>query len=129
MKLIIQNNRIAATVLPEYQSTGYEQAVIDAPEGFDIAHINEYVWQNDQLVHAPREVLAAWFVAALDEMNLLATVEAAVQTLPSTKQILWTRAYSFKENDSDVIAIATALNISLKGVFDKADEIRQRPRT
>ena len=44
MKLIIQNNRIAATATDDYTPTGQEQAVIDAPEDFDAARLHEYVF-------------------------------------------------------------------------------------
>lgn len=55
MKLIIQNDRIAATALPEHQPTGNEQAVIDAPESFDSARMGDYRWQDGALVLPPRQ--------------------------------------------------------------------------
>jgi hypothetical protein len=57
-------------------------------------------------------------------MGKTAAVARAVSLQPEWKQILWNSATHIRENDPDVIAIATALNINLKAVFDKAEEIR-----
>ncbi len=46
MKLIIQNNLIAATATDEYQPTGKEQAVISAPAGFDLTKMGYYTYAN-----------------------------------------------------------------------------------
>lgn len=46
MKLIIQNNLIAATATDEYQPAGQEQAVIFAPAGFDITKMAYYTFAN-----------------------------------------------------------------------------------
>lgn len=50
MKLIIQNNRIAATATDAY--TGPD-AFIDAPADFDITRMSEYVYAAGVLVLAP----------------------------------------------------------------------------
>ena len=52
MKLIINDNRIAATATDSYNPTGHEQAVIDAPEDFDAARMHEYVFA-EEAVHIP----------------------------------------------------------------------------
>ena len=50
MKLIIQNNRIAATATDDY--TGPDE-YIDAPADFDITRMGEYVYAAGMLVLAP----------------------------------------------------------------------------
>ena len=46
MKLIIQNNLIAATATDSYAPTGNEQAVISAPAGFDQTKMAYYTYAN-----------------------------------------------------------------------------------
>lgn len=72
----------------------------------------------------PREMHVAWFKAALADMGKLNAVDAAVATLPATKQVMWEYATSINETDADVIAIADALQINLAAVFDRAEAIR-----
>ena len=50
MKLIIQNNRIAATATDAY--TGPDE-YIDAPADFDVTRLGEYRYENGALVLAP----------------------------------------------------------------------------
>ena len=50
MKLIIQNNRIAATATDEY--TGPDE-YIDAPADFDVTRLAEYRYEDGALVLAP----------------------------------------------------------------------------
>jgi hypothetical protein len=50
MKLIIQQNRIAATATDAYTGPG---AFIDAPADFDITRMGEYVYAAGMLVLAP----------------------------------------------------------------------------
>ena len=50
MKLIIQNNRIAATATDEY--TGPDE-YIDAPADFDVTRLGEYRYEDEVLVLAP----------------------------------------------------------------------------
>lgn len=79
MKLIIQNDRIAATALPEHQPTGFEQAVIDAPGDFDPARMGDYVWQDGALVLPPaplRPISAMQLAAALLLAGKITAAEA-----------------------------------------------------
>lgn len=76
----------------------------------------------------PRTVLIGWFNAALSQMGHLAAVQAAVAGEPEWKRILWEYATSVVENDADVVRLAGALNINLKAVFDRADQIRAAVR-
>ena len=55
MKIIIQDNRIAAVATDEYVSTGMEQAVIDAPAMFDIDRISQYSYLDGELIDVPME--------------------------------------------------------------------------
>lgn len=54
MKLILQNNRIAATATDDYAGP---DDFIDAPADFDIARINEYRIIDGELVIPPSRVL------------------------------------------------------------------------
>lgn len=55
MKIIIQDNRIAAVATDDYVSTGMEQDVIDAPDAFDIGRISQYIYLDGQLSDAAEE--------------------------------------------------------------------------
>lgn len=76
----------------------------------------------------PRIILAGWFKAAISQLGYTAAVAGAVSLQPEWKQILWNAATHIREDDADVIAIATALNINLSAVFDRAEEIRAAVR-
>jgi hypothetical protein len=79
MKLIIQNNRIAATATDAYQPTGTEQAVIDSPEGFDTERMGEYVYADDVLsIAVPQTVTMRQARRALVLKGYYATVDAAI---------------------------------------------------
>ena len=52
MKIIINENHISATATDYYNPTGYEQAVIAAPEDFDVARLHEYVFA-DGVIYIP----------------------------------------------------------------------------
>ena len=59
MKLIIQKNRIAATATTEYQTNGMEQAVLDAPAGFDLVRMGEYQYGDGVLaLPVPNPIIA-----------------------------------------------------------------------
>lgn len=49
MKLIINNGRIAAIASTAHVASGMDQAVIDAPDGFDPDRVNEYSWDGSAL--------------------------------------------------------------------------------
>lgn len=76
----------------------------------------------------PRVILMGWFASALASLGHEAAVNAAVAALPRWKQVLWERAAHVRENDTDVVAIAQALNINLASVFDEAERIRIETR-
>ena len=50
MKLIISNDRIAATALDGFDGSGTNQTVIDAPDGFEPDRVDEYRFINGALI-------------------------------------------------------------------------------
>lgn len=87
MKLILQNDRIAATATDDYEANGLEQAVVDAPADFDIARIDQYRYLGGALAIAvPESVpmlnahLALIAAGKLDQLlALVAAMEPAQQ--------------------------------------------------
>jgi hypothetical protein len=69
-------------------------------------------------------VKRGWLRAALIRTGKLAAVEAAVATLGAEQQDLWQSATEFRIDDPDIVAIAAALSINLRDLFDLADAIR-----
>lgn len=57
----------------------------------------------------PQQVSAGQMLQALNELGLLATVDAAVAQADAFAQRLWARAPNFPRNDPMVIAIGTAI--------------------
>lgn len=49
MKLIINNGRIAAIASTAHVASGMDQAVIDAPDGFDPERLADYRWTGERL--------------------------------------------------------------------------------
>ncbi|WP_420406902.1 hypothetical protein [Hoeflea sp.] len=69
-----------------------------------------------------RRVAGAYFRSALINMDLIDTVRSAI-TDPVDLE-LFNTATEFNDQDADVNAIATALDIDLSAVFDAAEAIR-----
>jgi hypothetical protein len=83
-------------------------------------------WDGSAFVPpALRAVHVAWFKAALAEAGVLDQVDAAVRGLPQVKQVLWEYATTIREDDDDVTALAAALSVDLRAMFDRAEVIRQ----
>lgn len=78
MKLIIQNNRIAATATNEY--TGPDE-YIDAPADFDIARMGEYRFVGETLILVPERCSKRQGELALLEAGKLDAVEAAIAAI------------------------------------------------
>ncbi len=88
MKLIIQNNRIAATATDAY--TGPDE-YIDAPADFDITRMGEYVYAAGMLVLAPatritRLAFRNRFTQAEKVMLELAALDNPAATLAQRQQ-------------------------------------------
>ena len=82
MKLIINDNRIAATATDSYNPTGHEQAVIDAPDDFDAARMHEYVFAEEAVhIPAPPEPTAEEVRRAEIEAELTAIDAASARPL------------------------------------------------
>jgi deoxyxylulose-5-phosphate synthase len=69
-------------------------------------------------------VKAGWLRAALARQGKLAAVNAAVAQSTEEKQELWEYATEYRIDDPDVVAIAAALGIDLRTLFDLAETIR-----
>lgn len=67
---------------------------------------------------------AGWLRAALARQGKLSAVNAAVAQTTQEKQELWEYATEYRIDDADVVAIAAALNINLRELFDLAETIR-----
>jgi hypothetical protein len=77
---------------------------------------------------APRTTLRAYLMIALDEAGKLAAVEAAVTAQGGAALLLWREAATFSEADPEIIALATALQINRKAIWDRCDEIAEARR-
>ena len=95
MKLIIQNNRIAATATDEY--TGPDE-FIDAPADFDVTRLGEYRYEDGALVLAPgshvtRLAFRNRFTAAEKVMLEMASLDNPAGTLAQRQQAAGIRVY------------------------------------
>lgn len=91
MKLIIQNDRIAATATDDYIPTGRERAILDAPDDFDAARMGEYVYSDGLLSipePAPEPLTKLAFLDRFTDAELIAIREAA-KTSPELDLWLW----------------------------------------
>ena len=78
MKLIINDNHISATATDYYNPTGYEQAVIAAPDDFDVARLHEYVFADGTIyIPAPPPEPTAEEVRRAEIDVALTTIDAA----------------------------------------------------
>ncbi len=56
MKLIVQNSKVVAAMGDDYVPSRYDDAVIDAPEGFDYDNMHLYSYVDGQLVFPSESV-------------------------------------------------------------------------
>jgi hypothetical protein len=71
-----------------------------------------------------REIDARRLRLALHQLNLLDTVETAIDTLGRTAQIEWEYATIIKENYPLVISLSTELGLNVSEIFDIAIAIK-----
>lgn len=83
----------------------------------DHPDVLDFIQRTDPANRKP-DVSAAQLIRALDELGILAEVDAAVSQSDALTQRLWARAGSFGRKDQMVVALATAL-----GRVDELDEI------
>jgi hypothetical protein len=119
MKLIIQNNRIAATATDAY--TGPDE-YIDAPADFDITRMGEYVYAAGMLVLAPatritRLAFRNRFTQAEKVALELAALDDPAATPAHRQQAAAIRVYL-----SDVNA-ATFIDLSSDGTRDGVEAL------
>ena len=78
MKLIINDNHISATATDSYNPTGYEQAVIAAPDDFDAARLHEYIFADGTIyIPAPPPEPTAEEVRRAEIDAALTAIDAA----------------------------------------------------
>lgn len=95
MKLIIQNNRIAATATDAYAGP---DEYIDAPADFDVTRLGEYRYEYGALVLAPdvrvtRLAFRNRFTSAEKMALELAALDAPTAPMPQRQQAAAIRAY------------------------------------
>ena len=118
MKLIIQNNRIAATATDEY--TGPDE-YIDAPADFDVTRLGEYRYEDGALsIPSPQVVTMRQARLALLGAGLLDDVDAAINSLPSPQKeaarIEWEYAAEVQRNSGLVLGLGEALGLDAAGL-------------
>lgn len=128
MKLIIQNNRIAATATDAY--TGPDE-YIDAPSDFDVTHLGEYRYEDGALVLpappppttcTPAQGLIALYalkqITEQDILNAIAQIPDPVQRYTAT--IGYQRATTWERGSATMQAMAQLLGLTeadLDGLF------------
>ncbi len=93
MKLVIQGDRIAGTATDEHQATGLEQAVVFAPDDFDLSRIGDYRFDGETVrlpVVTMAERRAQALAVAMEYGNAITAREtsqwAGVEPLSWTQQ-------------------------------------------
>lgn len=117
MKLIIQNNRIAATATDDY--TGPDEYV-PAPADFDAARMGEYVYADGALtlpapaVCSPAQGLVALYVTkGITESDITAAIaEIPDDAARYTAQIGYTRATEWRRDSATMHGLAALLGLS-----------------
>jgi hypothetical protein len=118
MKLIIQNDRIAATATDAYQPTGNEQAVIDQPEGFDTERMGEYVYADGVLsIAVPQIVTMRQARLALLQSGHYATVVDYITGMTGDAGIAARVTWEY----STTVERYMPLTIQLKGILGLTD--------
>ena len=134
MKLIIQNNRIAATATDEY--TGPDEH-ITAPEDFDLSRVADYIYDGGALVlPAPptpttctpaQGLIALYAIKQLTEQDILdaiAQITDPVQRYTAT--IGYQRATTWERGSATMQAMAQLLGLTeadLDGLFAYASGV------
>lgn len=114
MKLIIQNNRIAATATDEY--TGPDE-FITAPAGFDITRMGDYVYANGAIsIPSPQVVTMRQARLALLGAGLLDDIDAAINSLPSPQKeaarIEWEYSQEVQRHNGFVSVLVPILGLT-----------------
>jgi hypothetical protein len=59
MKVLITDNRVIATALDNYAVQGWEQDVLDAPDGLTVANMHEWIYADGTLTYPLAAILRA----------------------------------------------------------------------
>jgi len=105
MKLIIQNDRIAATANDEYEGL---EAWLPAPRGFDLQCLADYRVIDGALVLAPPPSVSR--KQARKALLLAGLFEAVLQR--QLVQIDWDDAQTYERDDPTLLSLAAALGMS-----------------
>lgn len=121
MKLIIQNNAIAATASDEYQANGTEQEILTAPADFNQSLMAEYQYANGAVtIPAPNPVpqsisnaqgQMALYNIPSGSTNLLAVIESYLNTATKPQQIAFS-ATTWQRTSPSLNSLATAIGLT-----------------
>jgi len=124
MKLIIQDNRIAATATDEYSGP---DTFMDAPEDFDPARMGDYRLINEVLViPPPQSVTMRQARLALLDAGLLDEVEAAFAQAGVAARIEWEYAQEVRRDSPLVAQMGQVLSLDdadLDALFAQAVQL------
>jgi hypothetical protein len=117
MKLIISNDRIAATALDGFDASGTGQTVIDAPDGFDVERMADYRLVDGALVLPVPDVISMRQARlVLLSEGLLAQVDATIAAMDeparSAAQIEWEYATELRRDNPLVVAMQASMNLT-----------------
>lgn len=115
MKLIIQNDRIAATATDDYEGP---DPFIMAPADFDLARLGDYRLVDGQVViQPPHSVTRAQARKALVLAGLFAEVQPAINAIqdPVQRQLVqidWDDRVAFERDNPTLLQLAGALGLT-----------------
>ncbi len=121
MKLVIQNDKIAALVGDDFPTT---DLLIDAPADFDLRQAQRFRYDaaSARIVRrVPDKVTARQAVQALIAAGKLQLVQPAINAIPdpvqrAMVQAEWDKSQDFERNRPTLIALATAIGIDAAGL-------------
>lgn len=118
MKLLIQNTKIVGTATDEYD--GPEMFVL-APDDFTLSMLDTHQYIDGQVVlKIPTSVTMRQARLALLQVGLLASVDAAIDALPSPQKeaarIEWDYSNEVHRDQAFVQTLGTALGLDATGL-------------
>lgn len=112
MKLIIQNNKIIATVTDDHIGD-----CIDAPDDFDPSKLQDYYHDGEKLtLRISYTLTPRQFRQALTKLDLRQTVEDGVKNSEQDIQDWFNFSITFSRTDPELLSLAKTLKISNKKI-------------
>ena len=117
MKLIFKDGRAVAAAFDHYAPQGYEDAIVDAPDGFDPAQLDSYRLEDGVAVlRCPPAADQRQARLALSAAGLLAQTEAALAAMEGPEgdvaRIEWQWAKTIQRDHPMIAALGTALGLT-----------------